>query len=326
MATWLSLILYFQTIDEARALMESEKAKLLFQQVVEKPKPITVTWNKTQKTIPVENKQTTITERYLVSEPWCQYCPAAKRRFLGMGGKEENVITIAAALRDHGKRVTGIPYEFSVTKTVNSASTTYRSQWPMKSSLNGTHTPTKKDLLDHLRNGGPHQNKHWKSWNIESWTKEQLAALHDDDHDDKVPMLVSSAVEETVEVAIDSQPNFDYAIQVLGEHLLSQADDDFAYSSVFDFDVDVPDNIPSILNKLLADQKWSNSFLSVDWSGSRSINVTREKLSFSPSISVTAQKSILKFTTKLNAVAIKNEGKQLIFELSGAPDITINFR
>lgn len=36
-------------------------------------------------------------ERYLVSEPWCGYCPAAKARFLASGGKPENVIDIAKA-------------------------------------------------------------------------------------------------------------------------------------------------------------------------------------------------------------------------------------
>lgn len=56
----------------------------------------------------------TIRTRILVSEPWCQYCPAAKQRFLDSGGLEKNVITIAEARALYGRVIRGVPAEFTV--------------------------------------------------------------------------------------------------------------------------------------------------------------------------------------------------------------------
>lgn len=52
-------------------------------------------------------------ERFLVSEPWCRNCPAAKQRFIASGGKPENIINIAQA-RNYGWNVTGVPFEFTI--------------------------------------------------------------------------------------------------------------------------------------------------------------------------------------------------------------------
>lgn len=60
--------------------------------------------------------------RWLVSEPWCQYCPAAKKRFLDTGGLEENVITIKQAKELHGKTIRGVPAEYWTTETVTESS------------------------------------------------------------------------------------------------------------------------------------------------------------------------------------------------------------
>lgn len=49
---------------------------------------------------------------YLVSESWCQHCPAAKRRFLAKGWPERNVLTIAECKRRFGFTVPSVPYEF----------------------------------------------------------------------------------------------------------------------------------------------------------------------------------------------------------------------
>lgn len=58
--------------------------------------------------------------RYLVSEPWCQYCPAAKRRFLAAGHPASNIINIAAA-RKLGHQWSGsVPHEFTVRTRVRS--------------------------------------------------------------------------------------------------------------------------------------------------------------------------------------------------------------
>ena len=51
-------------------------------------------------------------ERYLVSEDWCTYCPAAKAKFLREGGKPENIVTMAeAAVMGHSFR--GVPAYFT---------------------------------------------------------------------------------------------------------------------------------------------------------------------------------------------------------------------
>jgi protein-L-isoaspartate O-methyltransferase len=56
-------------------------------------------------------------ERYLISEIWCRYCPAAKAQFLRSGGKPENVITIAQARQmgyQNPKWTGGVPHEFTL--------------------------------------------------------------------------------------------------------------------------------------------------------------------------------------------------------------------
>jgi len=58
----------------------------------------------------------------------------------------------------------------------------YRSQWPPVWSVNGNRNPSRSYLLSHLRSNANHRGKFWQSWPLESWTREQLAALHDDDH------------------------------------------------------------------------------------------------------------------------------------------------
>lgn len=49
---------------------------------------------------------------YLVSESWCQHCPAAKAKFIGKGWPAENVLTIAEARERFGVSVSSIPFEF----------------------------------------------------------------------------------------------------------------------------------------------------------------------------------------------------------------------
>lgn len=70
--------------------------------------------------------------RYLVSEPWCIYCPAAKRRFLAAGNPASNIISIATA-RAMGHHWSGsVPHEFTVRQRVQTspkpAATTRRVQ------------------------------------------------------------------------------------------------------------------------------------------------------------------------------------------------------
>jgi hypothetical protein len=51
-------------------------------------------------------------EWYLVSESWCQNCPAAKRRFRSLGWPESNILTIAECERRFGFRPGHVPFEF----------------------------------------------------------------------------------------------------------------------------------------------------------------------------------------------------------------------
>jgi hypothetical protein len=60
-------------------------------------------------------------EWYLVSEPWCQYCPAAKDVFKAKGWPDENVITMDECERRFGFRPDKIPFEFGDPKWVSQA-------------------------------------------------------------------------------------------------------------------------------------------------------------------------------------------------------------
>ena len=65
----------------------------------------------------------TVTEHWLVSEPWCSLCPAAKARFLRLGRKQSNIIDRAEAKRRHGKNVSGVPFEYTTNETIETAHT-----------------------------------------------------------------------------------------------------------------------------------------------------------------------------------------------------------
>lgn len=56
--------------------------------------------------------QTKRREWYLVSEPWCVYCPRAKEVFLAKGWSEDNVISRAECQRRFGFTPSTVPYEF----------------------------------------------------------------------------------------------------------------------------------------------------------------------------------------------------------------------
>ena len=51
-------------------------------------------------------------EWYLVSEPWCGACPAAKSRFLSLGWSEKNILTIAQCKAKFGFKPDHVPFEF----------------------------------------------------------------------------------------------------------------------------------------------------------------------------------------------------------------------
>jgi hypothetical protein len=49
---------------------------------------------------------------YLVSEPWCSSCPAAKARFLALGWSEDNILTMAECQAKFGFKPDHVPFEF----------------------------------------------------------------------------------------------------------------------------------------------------------------------------------------------------------------------
>lgn len=65
----------------------------------------------------------------------------------------------------------------------------YRSQWPPTWNVNGDWNASREKYLDHLRNSSTHKGKFWQSYPLETWTRGQLAALHDDDHTHRVRRL-----------------------------------------------------------------------------------------------------------------------------------------
>lgn len=125
-------------------------------------------------------------ERWLVSETWCPHCPAAKARFLRSGGQPDHVITIAEARRRHGKNIGSIPVEYKTRSAGIPAQKRYRKQWPGTWSYNGDTTPDRSALLKHLRTDPNHAGKFWQVWPLEVWTVQELVALHDDDHTNRV--------------------------------------------------------------------------------------------------------------------------------------------
>lgn len=73
-------------------------------------------------------------EHWLVSEPWCVHCPAAKRRFLAAGHPADHIISIREAARRHNKAVTSVPYQYT-TRTLAARSEAVQPpvryiQWP----------------------------------------------------------------------------------------------------------------------------------------------------------------------------------------------------
>lgn len=91
-------------------------------------------------------------QRYLVSEPWCGHCPAAKKRFLGIGWPDSNVITIDECERRFGFRPKSIPYEFD--EPVQSPSV--KAVKPVKTSLRSMSHREMVQLHNNLHGGIPH--------------------------------------------------------------------------------------------------------------------------------------------------------------------------
>lgn len=275
-----------------------------------------------------------VTERWIVSEPWCKNCPAAKARFLATGGDESHVITIAEAKQRHGKSIGSIPHEFTTeskieTEYLNPAH--YRYATSMQTFLNGTGTPSKDAILKHLRTGGPHQGKHWQAWHLESWNVQQLYALHDDDHADAVPTFdeADSSVEATIE---NAQPSLNAVAAALAVHLLTEQKEKpvpEAYSGLFDIEVESPDGARSWLADLLSKQstEFPAAGVSASWKGSdRTISVTPGAVRISPGVTVAVKKFGMSVSTSLTGCSFDDGLTWVKLELKNAPDLTVRFK
>lgn len=270
-----------------------------------------------------------ITDRWLVSEDWCANCPAAKRRFLSSGGKPENIITIAQAAELHGKQIGSVPQEYTIqTERDIIQPPSYRRQNEMAVELNNKKRPAKSEILDHLRNGGPHQGKHWQAWFLESWDAEQLYALHDDDHFDRVPTFDETAVSATI---TNAQASPEVVAAILAEHLVRQSDlpEKPAMAGLFLIDVDAPDSARKWAADLLKNQsvEFPSVGVSASWKGSdRQISVAPGRLQIKPGATVSVKKFGVSLSTTLRGVSFADDLSWAMLELDGAPDLTVRFQ
>lgn len=270
----------------------------------------------------------TTPERYLVSESWCVYCPAAKTRFLNSGGKPENIIDIATAKAMGHSWSGGVPHEFTrqvetTREVVNPP--TYRRQWPGAVTLNGTATPTKSAILRHLRDDGPHQGKHWQSWYLESWEREQLIALHDDDHNGTVPTF-SESVARAEALLSDVSPSS--VAEALALHLVRNQEKEVLTGSLFSIDADVPDGLRLSLAEILSRQSidFPSAGVSVTWGGDRTISIGKGKLSIKPGAEVAVRRFGVSVSAKLTGASFSDDLSWVTLELDGAPDLTVRLK
>ncbi len=276
----------------------------------------------------VETKAT-VKERWLVSEAWCANCPAAKRRFLASGGLQLNVITIAKAKELHGQEIDSVPREYTRDKELTLLNPAeYRSVEQMEVLLAGKSKPSKAEILKHLRTGGPHQNKHWQAWSIESWPAEKLYALHDDSHFDRVPTFEA---EPPVVAAISgAQLNPDVIAAALAVHLHQhQGLPAPVFGSLFDISVETPDSTRGWIADLLSKQSvdFQSSGLAISWKGAdRTISIAPGRIQITPGAVVTLQKFGVSLSTTLRGVAHAADLSWITLELDGMPDLTVRLK
>lgn len=313
---------------ETAVAVEPEALPIQVPATAEPSRPL-IHWENAASTSGVVKATAKITDRWLVSENWCANCPAAKRRFLSSGGKPENIITIAQAAELHGKQIGSVPQEYTIQKEIDILQPpSYRRQNEMAVELNNKKQPAKSEILNHLRNGGPHQGKHWQEWFLESWDVEQLYALHDDDHFDKVPTFENDTVSAIVSNASASP---EVVAGILAGHLLRRGHvtEEQAVSGLFEIDVDAPDSARKWAADLLTKQgvEFPSVGVSASWKGSdRTISVSPGRFQIKPGATVSVRKFGVSLSTTLRGVSFAEDLSWATLELDGAPDLTVRFR
>ena len=271
-----------------------------------------------------------VKERWLVSEAWCSNCPAAKLRFEKAGNPESRVITIADAKQRHGKTISSVPSEYTI--EIDEAVTyiqppNYRKEWPPAYDIDGDKSPSKSKLLRYLRDGTQHQGKQWQAWYLESWQVEQLAALHSDDHNGRVPVFdeAEKAVEATITNATLSPETIAAALSAY----LIPGQTPEAYGGLFDITIDTPDSARSWAADLLSKQsvEFPSAGVSASWKGSdRTISVTPGAVRIAPGVTVAVKKFGVSVSTTLTACSFDPSLSWVKLELTNAPDLTVRFK
>lgn len=298
------------------------------------PPSVSITFERMASATPrVATRQ--VTERWLVSEAWCRYCPAAKARFLSSGGKPENILTLAEAARRHGRRPASIPYEYTTTETITEpvAAASYRSQWPPKWDVEGDRNASRDTYLRHLRGSSQHAGKAWQSYDLESFSREQLAALHDDDHDGRVqPIAAVSGPSATIGTVSHSSATPALVAAALTLHLIEHSGQEPSeppvVAGLFDIEVNAPQQLLDYASALLTKQRLEipSAGITCDWSGNdRAFAIKPDRIEIRPGLRVTARKFGLTVSTTLEAIAYKQDMSEVTLELKGAPDLTLRF-
>jgi hypothetical protein len=267
-----------------------------------------------------------VTERWLVSEDWCANCPAAKARFKRDGGKQSNIITIAQANALHKKAISAVPAEYTTeAEVIYLQPPTYRQSKRMEVALNKDHTPSKSEILNHLRNGGPHQGKHWQAWHLESWEKEQLYALHDDDHAESVPTFDSEPI--VTATISNAQLSADTIAAALSAHVMRTQPVPQASTGLLDITIDTPDSARGWIADLLTKQsvEFPSAGVSAQWGGDRQISIAPGSLRIQPGATVSVKKFGVQVTTTLTGIAFDERLSWVKLELKGVPDLTVRF-
>jgi hypothetical protein len=194
--------------------------------------------------------------------------------------------------------------------------------------LNNKKRPAKSEILNHLRIGGPHQGKHWQSWFLESWEAEQLYALHDDDHFDRVPTFDDQTVSAVIS---NAQGSPEVVAGVLAAHLLRGANlsEAQAVQGLFEISVDTPEGARKWAADLLSKQsvEFPNQGVSASWKGSdRTISIRPGRVQIAPGAVVSVRKFGVSLSTTLRGVSFAEDLSWATLELDGAPDLTVRFQ
>ncbi|HQX54159.1 MAG TPA: hypothetical protein PLR25_29870, partial [Planctomycetaceae bacterium] len=99
------------------------------------------------------------------------------------------------------------------------------------------------------------------------------------------------------------------------------------FGSLINVDVDAPDFVFPLAQKILIDQKvaWPDQGLSLDWSsGVRTITVKPGRIEISPGVDARVSKYRITKSCTLDAMSYTPDLRHVTFELTGMLDLTVN--